>query len=288
MSKRSSRPELPKRAILEQPSAESLGLDSVLGEPEDDGGISLEELGQTYAALLSKGADPLPEEAGDPLGEPTAEESNWLALEATAQGEGVIATTLELVRKREASPVRVVDGDDEAGCEIMPRTILEAILFVGHPLNEPLTSKQIAGLMRGVTADEVEDLIGELNEAYQAEGCPYRIRSSGAGYLMQLLEAFSNLRDKFYGRIKEARLSQQAIDVLAVVAYNQPLTVEEIDRLRGRSSGSIVSQLVRRDLLALVRAGEAGSKPTFHTTERFLDLYGLDNLGDLPQAERNS
>jgi segregation and condensation protein B len=274
----------PRRAILEPPSAESLGLADL--EPDtDDAGISLEELGQTYAALLSKGADPYAEaevpssedtEVAEALGIIAPREDTPAERETASEGQAL---------SRESPLRRVVDGDDDQGCDITPRSIVEAILFVGHPQSEPLTSQQIASLMRGVNSDEVDELVRELNEAYSAEFAPYHIQSHGAGYLLELREEFSPLRDKFYGRIKEVRLTQGAIDVLAIVAYNQPITLQEVDRLRGRMSGGILSQLVRRDILAYEK-GAKGTKPTYRTTDRFLDLYGLDSLDDLPQVDR--
>ncbi|MCE9526984.1 MAG: SMC-Scp complex subunit ScpB [Planctomycetales bacterium] len=284
---RKPKPDFPRRAILEPPSAESLGLTDLAPEADEDAGISLEELGQTYAALLAKGADPYPED-----GEiATSEESELDAALASVAPEESDNEERETASVPAAVPGqnqlrRVVDGDDDRGCEITPRTILEAILFVGHPQSEPLSSQQIAGLMRGVTGDEVDELVRELNEAYSAEYAPYVIQSRGPGYLLELREEFSPLRDNFYGRIKEVRLTQGAIDVLAIVAYNQPITLQEIDRIRGRSSGAAISQLVRRDILAYEKSEEKGAKPTYRTTERFLDLYGLESLDDLPQVDR--
>jgi len=287
---RKIKPEFPRRAILEPPSAESLGLTDLAPEADDDAGISLEELGQTYAALLAKGADPYPEESETA----TSEESELDAALASIAPEEGDGDERETTSGNGGSPAiagqvplrRVVDGDDERGCEITPRTILEAILFVGHPQSEPLSSQQIAGLMRGVTGDEVDELVRELNDAYTAEYAPYVIQSQGPGYLLELREEFASLRDNFYGRIKEVRLTQGAIDVLAIVAYNQPITLQEIDRIRGRSSGAAISQLVRRDILAYEKPDEKGAKPTYRTTERFLDLYGLESLDDLPQVDR--
>jgi segregation and condensation protein B len=279
--------EAPRRAILEPPSAESLGLADLAPDEGDDAGISLEELGQTYAALLSKGADPYPERA-----EETPSDRNQLdeVLAKSPHGESDQErreTASGLVTPVGQAPLRrVVDGDDDRGCEITPRSIVEAILFVGHPQSEPLSSQQIAGLMRGVTTEEVDELVRELNEAYVAERAPYWIQSHGVGYLLELREEFAPLWDKFYGRIKEVRLTQGAIDVLAIVAYNQPITLQEIDRVRGRASGGILSQLVRRDILAYERAEQTGAKPNYRTTERFLDLYGLESLDDLPQVDR--
>ena len=288
MTSRKPKYEPPRRAILEPPSAESLGLSEFAPDEGDDAGISLEELGQTYAALLSKGADPYPEERADSPSENAffAEALAGSSLPANGDLEERETPSVSGTLLGQAPLRRIVDGDDDRGCEITPRSILEAILFVGHPQSEPLSTRQIAGLMRGVNADEVDELVRELNENYTAEAAPYLIQSRGAGYLLELREEFAPLRDRFYGRIKEVRLTQGAIDVLAIIAYNQPITLQEIDRIRGRSSGAAISQLVRRDILAYERAAEKGAKPTYRTTERFLDLYGLESLDDLPQVDR--
>jgi segregation and condensation protein B len=278
--------EPPRRVILEQPSAESLGLADLAPDEGDDAGISLEELGQTYAALLSKGADPYSEDGKkSPSDVATLGEVLATSLRGDSDEERRETSSGLAIATGQTPLRRVVDGDDDRGCEITPRSIAEAILFVGHPQSEPLSSQQIAGLMRGVTTAEVDELVQDLNETYAAERAPYRIQSRGAGYLLELREELAPLRDRFYGRIKEVRLTQGAIDVLAIVAYNQPITLPEIDRVRGRPSGGVLSQLVRRDILAYERAQENGAKPTYRTTERFLDLYGLESLDDLPQVD---
>jgi segregation and condensation protein B len=259
-------PPLPRVVMVEEsdPSerAETLGLAS-FQEP-DDAGLSLEELGQAYAALMSKGADPYePTPAAEPI--PAADPSEVSPPPADDE------------------PLEVISGDDAAAAEVTPQTILEAMLFIGHPLGEPLTSEQIAGLMRGVRAAEIDELIQELNETYDRDGSVYRIANHGAGYRLELRGEWGPIRDRFYGRVKEARLSQSAVDVLAVVAYQQPISGEEVDKLRGKPSGGVLSQLVRRDLLHVERPAPK-APPLYRTTARFLDLFNLDELSDLPQS----
>jgi len=99
-----------------------------------------------------------------------------------------------------------------------------------------------------------------------------------------LRDEFHSLRDVFYGRVKAAKLSQAAVDVLAIVAYKQPLTREEVDAMRGRPSGSLLAQLVRRQLLRLERPHDKPRTPRFCTTDRFLQLFGLESLRDLPST----
>jgi segregation and condensation protein B len=248
-----------QRPVESLPEPAPFGLDG-FADP-DDQGLSFDELSQAYAALLNRGADPYPQtEVAESQPEPSA-------------------TSLAVPTPLDLGP------PDDVPCEVTPKTILEAILFVGHPTGEPLTSERIAALMRGVQPQEIDDLVEELNVEYLGEGRPYSIVSVDAGYRLSLRAELAGLRDAFYGRIREARLSQSAIDVLAIVAYQQPVGIEMIDRLRGKPSGAILSQLVRRDLLLLERPADKKSKPTYRTTERFLDLFDLDQLADLPRSQ---
>jgi segregation and condensation protein B len=96
---------------------------------------------------------------------------------------------------------------------------------------------------------------------------------------------FAVVRDRLHGRVRQARLSQAAIDVLALVAYHEPLTSEEVAAKRGRPSGPILTQLVRRELLRIERPSAAPRTPRYFTTQRFLDLFGLESLAALPRSQ---
>jgi segregation and condensation protein B len=249
----------PTRRDASQPNAEDqasdLGLEA-FQEVSDEQGISLDELGQAYAQLIGEGEDPYdPPESAPP-----------------SSAEDVVSQQAD-------------DEQADAACELCPRSILESILFVGHPNNEPLPADRIADLMRGVPAREIEELVEELNESYQELGHPYQIVAAGPGFRLELRPEFASLRNAFYGRVREAKLSQAAIDVLAIVAYQQGCTREEIDKVRERQSGPLLSQLVRRQLLRVERPDEKPRKPRYFTTERFLDLFGLAGLEDLPQSQ---
>jgi segregation and condensation protein B len=239
-------------------AGESLGLDGFI-EP-DDQGLSLNELSQAYAALLAQGADPYPQET-----------DSAPADEISIQAQAVLEP-----------PAAAMAA--EPPFEVTPRSILEAILFVGHPSGEPLTSERMAALMRGVRPAEIDDLVRDLNAEYQTQGAPYVIESIGPGYRLALRPEFASLAAAFHGRIREARLSQAAIDILAIVSYHQPVAAAEIDRLRGKSSGAILSQLIRRDLLSLERPTTKGESPKYRTTGRFLELFGLESLSELPRS----
>ena len=94
------------------------------------------------------------------------------------------------------------------------------------------------------------------------------------------------LQEKVYGAVREARLSTAAVDVLALVAYRQPVTKNEVDGLRGAESGGILKQLVRRGLAQVVFRGDAAQKEVMYgTTPRFLEMFGLQSLDDLPKTQ---
>jgi segregation and condensation protein B len=109
---------------------------------------------------------------------------------------------------------------------------------------------------------------------------------AGAGYRMQLAEDLSGIKDRFYGRVRDIRLNQAAIDCLALVSYQPGISRTKLEEQRGQPSGAILNQLVRRQLLEMRREGpgkQAG--PHYYPTERLLQLAGLASLEDLPQAE---
>ena len=102
------------------------------------------------------------------------------------------------------------------------------------PTTSRLASKQVAALMRGVRPAEIDALVRELNEDYQQrEIVLMRSSPKAAGYRLRLRDEFASVRDQFYGKARQARLSQAAIEVLATVAYHAPITADEISRLRG-------------------------------------------------------
>lgn len=234
-------------------------------EEISDAGLSLEELGQTLAGMMQAGLDPY-----QPAPEPQTMDLPPAVPRPEPAGD--------------ASGEPATSARDDA-CDVSPRTILEAMLFVGHPHNQPLTSQQVASLMRGVLPEEIDELVRELNEEYAEDGAPYSIVAVDRGYQLRLHEAYAGLYQVLAGRTREVRLSQAAIDILAIVAYQQPITRQEIDRLRGKASGGMLAQLVRRDLLRVERTDTKPRELRYYTTDRFLRLFGLDSLDDLPRSQ---
>jgi segregation and condensation protein B len=170
---------------------------------------------------------------------------------------------------------------DNEACPVSPHSIVEAILFVGTPQGVKLPLKKIAAAMRDVSPNEVKAIIEDLNRQYVDEDFAFRIVNDAGNYKIQLVDDLAEVQNYFFGRNRGAKLSQPAIDVLAIVAYNQPLTRQQLDETRGKISGGVLAQLVRRGLIA---ENEFDGRTTYQTTDRFLELFGLTSLEDLPQA----
>lgn len=178
----------------------------------------------------------------------------------------------------------------------LPR-IIEALLFVG---GAPLSAVRACEHIRGLTPAQFIEIIDQLNRDYRSQGRPYRIGPKEHGYELVLQPKFGPVLDRLYGSMREARLSPAALDVLALVAYRQPVTRQEVETLRGAESAGVLRHLVRFGLIALQRGegqrgeGQRGEGQRsegqpgdvcYSTTSKFLQMFGLRGLEDLPRTQ---
>lgn len=215
------------------------------------------------------------------------------ALEALDAVESEIVATAEEVRPGAITDLReelsqkdapAVPELPESAPLLSPQQVIEACLFVG---GVSLTSVRLAGLLRGdYTSAFVEETIEALNQRYANEARPYSIQLGEGGYRFALNDEFERLRHKIYGLgPREVRLSQDVLEILAIIAYQQPVNEDHLNELeRGPSSGP-VRQLLRRDLIAVQRPEGDPKAIQYRTTPRFLSLFGLKSLDDLPRPE---
>ena len=229
---------------------------------EDLDGLSMDDLGAAYARVAAE---------HDP--------------EAFAQPE-------EAVSGDDTSENDIADEEpedtEEDEAHVTPEAVVEAALFVGHPENKRFTEQRLASLMRDVSPEEVIVLIDQLNESYKEADQGLRIMREEQGYRMSIAPEVEAVRRSFLGKVRETRLSQTAIEVLSLVAYQPGITAQKVQDQRGRESGSLLNQLVRRQLLRMerIKPPEGGRAiPHYHPTERFLVLFGLETLDDLPHVD---
>lgn len=179
--------------------------------------------------------------------------------------------------------------DEPVAPRVSEKQVVEAALFVG---GTPLTAKKLSSLFH---TDHgfgfVECLLDELNRQYADEGRPYTITLGEGGYRLSLLPEFESVRNKVFGYgPKDVKMTQDALEVLSLVAYKQPITKSQMEALGKSNAGSVLRQLVQRELIRIDRAhapqnSKSKNDPPYTTTPRFLSLFGLGSLNDLPVAE---
>ncbi len=164
---------------------------------------------------------------------------------------------------------------------VSPEQVLEAMLFVGGP---GLTSKRMASVLGGSqTAEDVQSMLDCLAVRYEVEQRPYQVRLHEGGYRLDLRYEHERIRARVYGLApREVRLSQDLLDVLAVIAYHQPISKNALEDRLGRPPGPAVRKLLLRELIA-VQKGAAGEESRYSTTARFLQVFGLKRIQDLPR-----
>jgi segregation and condensation protein B len=166
---------------------------------------------------------------------------------------------------------------------ITNESVVEAILFAA---DSPLQARKIADLLGVGDAREVKKHIASLNERYQRTGASFRIEEVAGGFQMLTLSAYNTWVGKLHTSRNESKLSQAAMETLAIVAYKQPVLRVTVEAIRGVSAGEMLNRLREMGLVKIVgRAEELGRPMLYGTTKKFLEVFGLSSLEDLPQVE---
>ncbi|WP_420453916.1 SMC-Scp complex subunit ScpB [Rubrivirga sp.] len=162
---------------------------------------------------------------------------------------------------------------------------VEALVFASDVPLRPDDVARAYGEVTGVEVEpgEVERAVGRLNGAYRQGGRAFRIQRWAGGLRMATVEEVHPFVRALFEQDQARRLSRSLLETLAVIAYKQPVTRPEVDHVRGVNSDYALRQLLERDFVAISGRGEGVGRPLLYaTTDRFLDQFGLDGLGDLP------
>ncbi len=160
---------------------------------------------------------------------------------------------------------------------------LEAVLFLAR---EPLTTRKLAQFAGLADGTEARTLIRRLNLWYDETGSAFRAEEAAGGFQLMSRPKFGAWLRRMQKSPVEIRLSAPALETLAVVAYRQPVLRAEIEGIRGVDCGEILRQLMDRGLVRTAgRAAELGRPYRYATTKRFLQVFGLRHLDDLPRAD---
>lgn len=178
---------------------------------------------------------------------------------------------------------------DDGECPVSAESIFEAILFVGNAENDGyITTDDVCALMPGVTEEDVATAAEKIAQRWKEDARPYYLESpDGNKWRVRLDPLFEPVRDGFYTPTRESELPQSAKNVLALVAYMQPLTAQEVGKKLGVDRPTpILNLLVKRNLVQVEQRITDNKKVNlYRTTDRFLELYNLDSLDDLPTID---
>lgn len=160
---------------------------------------------------------------------------------------------------------------------------LEALLFSTH---HPLTAGRLAELLELDGTKPVRRAIAELNRSYEESGRCFRIEQVAGGFQMLTMPEHGEILKKLHQREADAKLSKAALETLAIIAYKQPILRAEVESIRGVACGETIRSLMEKHLVRIAgRAEEPGRPILYGTTKRFLEVFGLNSLKDLPQPE---
>ena len=162
------------------------------------------------------------------------------------------------------------------------KSVLESLMFV---MGDPVEAKTAADLLGIPTSDAVK-LFRELATEYEDRGSGIRIREMDKAFQLCTCAENDDYITKLCTPVKERRLSQSSLEVLAIIAYKQPVTKSQIDAIRGIRSDRVLEGLLKRDLIReLGRSSAVGRPYLYGTTRTFLELFGFESLADLPEID---
>lgn len=160
---------------------------------------------------------------------------------------------------------------------------VEALLMATE---RPLTAAKLAEVTDAGGQAAVRKAIEALNARYEQTGASFRVNAIAGGFQVQTLPEFDDLLSRLLQTRKDSRLSQAAIETLAIIAYRQPMLRVDIEAIRGVACGEVLRGLIEKQLVKIVgRADVLGRPMLYGTTKKFLEVFGLPGLDDLPNVE---
>jgi len=166
--------------------------------------------------------------------------------------------------------------------EITVEAVLEAVLFAS---DEPLTVIRLSNIV-DTGSKQIKDHIKNLNEKYKQNNSAFRIDQIAGGYQMLTLPAYNTWLKKLLRTRSDSKLSPAALETLAIISYKQPIIRADIEAIRGVAAGEMIRSLMYKGLVKIVGRAEVLGRPMLYgTTKKFLEIFGLNSLKDLPKIE---
>lgn len=166
--------------------------------------------------------------------------------------------------------------------DVTAESVAEAVLFA---TDEPISAERLAKIIE-TGVKQVKEHIKNLNDKYQANNNAFRIEQIAGGYQMMTLGLYNHWLKKLLRARDDGKLSPAAMETLAIIAYKQPIIRADIESIRGVAAGEVLRSLMYKGLVKIVGRAEVLGRPMLYgTTKKFLEVFGLNTLKDLPKIE---
>lgn len=163
------------------------------------------------------------------------------------------------------------------------KNVVEALLFAA---DEPLTTRRLGAILKDVDGHAVRRAIKALQDDYRAAGRGVQIEEIAGGFRLLSNLDYAPYVEQLHKTERRVRLSQAALETLAIVAYRQPIHRADIEGIRGVAADAVLRSLQERGLIRIVgRADVLGRPFLYGTTKRFLETFGLKSIDGLPSVE---
>jgi segregation and condensation protein B len=172
--------------------------------------------------------------------------------------------------------------EPQENIEVTIESVIEAVLFAS---DESLTIPRLAKIVETSTK-QVRDAIKSLNQKYKTNNSAFRVEQIAGGVQMLTLSAYNNWLRKLLRVRDDSKLSPAALESLAIIAYKQPVIRADIEAIRGVAAGEMIRSLMYKGLVKIVGKAEVLGRPMLYgTTKKFLEVFGLNSLKDLPKID---
>jgi segregation and condensation protein B len=162
------------------------------------------------------------------------------------------------------------------------RHIIESLLFAS---DQPISEEALLEALPGTAPGQLRAALVEINLDYEARGGGFRLAQVAGGWQLRTRPEFAPWIRRLH-RAQPARLSRAALETLAIIAYKQPVMRSEIEHIRGVDAGGVLRQLMEKDLVRVLGRKDIPGRPmVYATTRRFLEVFELKDLAELPSLK---
>ncbi|MBI9015815.1 MAG: SMC-Scp complex subunit ScpB [Phycisphaerae bacterium] len=240
---------------------------------------------QVALETVEKGQDALEQPENEVVDTEVEPASSANSPELTGEVEPEQDNQADLESKSDAEKVEVEELPDELEEGITISSVVEAVLFAA---DEAVPARKLVEILGVGDVRKVKQCIANLNEEYEKSGRVFRVEQIAGGYQLLTLSAYNPWLSKLVKVRSETKLTPAGMETLAIIAYKQPIMRVDIERIRGVAAGEMIRQLVDKGMVKITgRAEELGRPLLYGTTRKFLEIFGLNSIKDLPKPEED-